>query len=92
LRYFHLALLSLKVLGSFANLSILTLCKRPVDRHGRCSKKALMARFFKPKRILIPDIPSPTTDETRDGLAIISIGVLCGVAAIGALIFVFFAA
>jgi len=51
-----------------------------------------MASFFKSRRILIPDVPPPTRDETRDGLAIISIGLLCGVAAIAALIFVFFAA
>ena len=48
-----------------------------------------MARLSKSRRILIPDIPPPVTDGTRDGVVIISIGVLCAAVVIAALIFVF---
>jgi hypothetical protein len=36
-----------------------------------------MARFFKSRRILIPDVPPPTTSPNRWGVVIAGLGVLC---------------
>lgn len=47
-----------------------------------------MPRFIRSRKILLPDIPPPS-DGARDGLAIMVIGVLCAVAAVAAVIFVF---
>jgi hypothetical protein len=50
-----------------------------------------MPRLFKSKKILIPDI-SPPANRIRDDIAMIIIGILCGVAVIAAMAFVFFGA
>ena len=76
------------MLESFANLSILTLCKGPVGWHRTCSTESLMPRFIRTRKILIPDIPPPS-NGTGDDLAIIAIGILCAVAAVVAMVFVF---
>ena len=48
-----------------------------------------MPRFFRTRKIiLIPDIPPPS-NGMRDDLAIIAIGILCAVAAVAAMVFVF---
>jgi hypothetical protein len=46
-------------------------------------------RLFKPKRILIPDVPPPTRREIDPDLVIAGIGVFCAVILLGALVFVF---
>jgi hypothetical protein len=88
LRYFYRAVLSLKVIESFANLSILTLCKGPVRWHRTCCTESRILRFFRTRKILIPDFPPPS-NGMRDDLAIIVIGILCAVAAVAAMVFVF---
>jgi len=47
-----------------------------------------MPRFFRARKILIPDIPPPP-NGMRDDLANIGIGILCALAAVAALVFVF---
>ena len=46
-----------------------------------------MPRFFRTRKILIPDIPPPS-NGMRDDLANLGIGILCA-AAVAALVFVF---
>jgi hypothetical protein len=44
---------------------------------------------FKSKRILIPDVPPPTTRSSNQGLVIAGIGVFCASVAVAAALFVF---
>jgi hypothetical protein len=48
-----------------------------------------MMRFFKSRRILIPDVPPPTRREIDQDLVIAGIGCFCASILIGALLFVF---
>ncbi len=45
-------------------------------------------RFFKSKRILLPDVPPRTRREIDQDLVIAGIGVFCATILIGALMFV----
>jgi hypothetical protein len=47
-----------------------------------------MPRFIRTRKILMPDIPPPNKGM-RDDLAIIAIGILCAIAAVVAVVFVF---
>jgi hypothetical protein len=47
-----------------------------------------MPRFFRTRKISIPDVPPPS-NGMRDDLAIIAIGILCAVVAVAAMVFVF---
>jgi hypothetical protein len=44
---------------------------------------------FKSKRILVPDVPPPTTRSSNQGLVIAGIGVFCASVVIAAALFVF---
>jgi len=44
---------------------------------------------FKSKKILVPDVPPPTTGSSNQGLVIAGIGVLCASVVIAAVLFVF---
>jgi hypothetical protein len=50
-----------------------------------------MPRSFRTRKILIADIPPPSNGK-RDDLAIIAIAILCAIAAIVAMVFVFLGA
>lgn len=43
---------------------------------------------FKSKRILIPDVPPPTTRSSNQGLVIAGVGVFCASVVIAAVLFV----
>ena len=47
-----------------------------------------MPRLIRSRKILIPDIP-PARGGMRDDLAIIAVGILCALAAVAAMVFVF---
>ena len=47
-----------------------------------------MSRLFRTKKILIPDIPPPT-NGIRNDLTMVGIGILCAIAAVAELVFVF---
>jgi len=47
-----------------------------------------MPGFFRTRKISILDVPPPS-NGMRDDLAIIAIGILCAVAAVAAMVFVF---
>jgi hypothetical protein len=72
---------------SFDNLFFLTL-HEGTRWHRTCCTELRMLRFFRTRKILIHDIPPPS-NGMRDDLAIIVIGILCAVAAVAAMVFVF---
>src|SRR5882724_5693058 len=55
-----------------------------VGWYKRCSAEWPMERLFKSRKILIPDVPPPRVNTTRQTLVIAGIGVLCatGLAAV----------
>jgi hypothetical protein len=51
-----------------------------------------MKYFFKSRKILIPDVPPPTTPLIRPGIVIAGISVLCATVVMATAIFVFLGA
>ncbi len=52
----------------------------------------MMARRFKAKKVLIPDVPPPSNQTNNQGLIVAGIGILCAGVVTAALLFVFFGA
>ena len=48
-----------------------------------------MGRLFKSRKILIPDVPPPTVNATRQALVMAGIGVLCATGLAAAIVLLF---
>jgi hypothetical protein len=54
--------------------------------HLCCSVRSHGTPLYQPKKILIPDVPSPNNGESEAGLVIAGIGILCASVVIAAML------